>query len=95
MLRVEEFTEAFEQQKRLETALERLLDILLDRDADRKDLEEKIERYEQMRDIAAEMMAEGFDLDKKGIINLLEREAGYARPNGPRTRRTVASCCVR
>ena len=48
LLRVEEWSEAFEQQKRLETAIERLLDILLDRDADRKDLEEKIERYEKM-----------------------------------------------
>ena len=39
-----------------------------------------IERYEQMREIAAEMMAEGFDLDKKSVINLLEREEGYATP---------------
>lgn len=39
-----------------------------------------IERYEQMRDIAAEMMAEGFDLDKKSILSLLEREEGYATP---------------
>ncbi|UCD50264.1 MAG: NUDIX hydrolase [Phycisphaerales bacterium] len=39
-----------------------------------------IERYEQMRDIAAEMMAEGFDLEKKSVIDLLEREEGYATP---------------
>jgi ADP-ribose pyrophosphatase YjhB (NUDIX family) len=39
-----------------------------------------IERYEQMRGIAAEMMAEGFDLEKKSVINLLEREEGYATP---------------
>jgi len=39
-----------------------------------------IERYEQMRDVAAEMMAEGFDLEKKSVLNLLEREEGYATP---------------
>jgi len=39
-----------------------------------------IERYEQMRDVAAEMMAAGFDLEKKSVLNLLEREEGYATP---------------
>lgn len=39
-----------------------------------------IERYEHLREIAAEMMAEGFDLDKKGVIDLLSREEGYATP---------------
>jgi len=39
-----------------------------------------IERYEQMRAIAAAMMAEGFDLEKKNVLGLLEREEGYATP---------------
>lgn len=39
-----------------------------------------IERYEQMRDIAAAMMAEGFDLEKKSVLDLLQREEGYATP---------------
>lgn len=39
-----------------------------------------IERYEQLREIAAEMMAEGFDLDRKSVIDLLSREEGYATP---------------
>ncbi|HQN34526.1 MAG TPA: NUDIX hydrolase [Sedimentisphaerales bacterium] len=39
-----------------------------------------IERYEQLREIAAEMMADGFDLDKKSVIDLLSREEGYATP---------------
>jgi len=37
-----------------------------------------IDRYEQMRDVAAEMMATGFDLDKKSVMELLIREEGYA-----------------
>ena len=37
-----------------------------------------IERYEQMREMAAEMMATGFDLDKKSVMGLLAREEGYA-----------------
>lgn len=39
-----------------------------------------IERYEQMREIAAEMMAQGFDLDKKSVLDLLAAEEGYATP---------------
>ncbi len=39
-----------------------------------------IERYEQMREVAAEMMAAGFDLDKKSVLDLLSREQGYATP---------------
>ncbi len=39
-----------------------------------------IERYEHLREIAAEMMAEGFDLDKKSVLDLLLREEGYATP---------------
>ncbi len=38
------------------------------------------ERYEHIRDIAAEMMAKGFDWDKKSAIDLLAREEGYATP---------------
>lgn len=39
-----------------------------------------IERYEHLRGIAAEMMAEGFDLEKKSVLDLLSREEGYATP---------------
>ena len=39
-----------------------------------------IERYEHIRDIAAEMMAQGFDLDKTSVIDLFSREEGYATP---------------
>ncbi len=39
-----------------------------------------IDRYEQMRDVAAEMMATGFDLDKKSVLDLYSREDGYATP---------------
>ncbi|HEX5137337.1 MAG TPA: hypothetical protein VFY93_10210 [Planctomycetota bacterium] len=46
LLRSEYFNEAFEKQKQLEAALARLLDILLDRDAERKDIEDQIKRTE-------------------------------------------------
>lgn len=39
-----------------------------------------IDRYEQMRQVAAEMMATGFDLDKKSVLDLFSREEGYATP---------------
>lgn len=39
-----------------------------------------IERYEHLRNIAVEMMAEGFDLDKKSVLDLFSREQGYATP---------------
>jgi ADP-ribose pyrophosphatase YjhB (NUDIX family) len=39
-----------------------------------------IERYEQIRNVAAEMTATGFDLDKKSVLGLLSREEGYATP---------------
>jgi hypothetical protein len=48
LLKEEYFTEALEQQKNLERALERLLDILLDRDAEREDLEQRIKDLEQL-----------------------------------------------
>lgn len=38
------------------------------------------ERYEHIRDIAAEMMAHGFGLDKTSILDRLAREEGYATP---------------
>jgi len=40
----------------------------------------EIERYEQIREIAAEMMAEGFDLETKAVIDLFSQEQGYATP---------------
>jgi ribosomal protein L29 len=46
LLRSEYFNEAFEKQKQIEAALARLLDILLDRDAERKDLKDRIEKLE-------------------------------------------------
>jgi hypothetical protein len=42
------FADAVERQKILDSAIERLIDILLDRDAERKDLQDKIDRYEDM-----------------------------------------------
>jgi len=40
----------------------------------------EIERYEHLRDIAAEMMAEGFGLDKKSFLDLFSQENGYTTP---------------
>jgi ADP-ribose pyrophosphatase YjhB (NUDIX family) len=40
----------------------------------------EIERYEQIRAVAAEMMATGFDFDQKTSLSLLAREEGYATP---------------
>ena len=40
----------------------------------------EIERYEQIRQIAAEMMAEGFDLYAQAFIDLFAQEQGYATP---------------
>ena len=39
-----------------------------------------IERYEHIRQIAAEMMAVGFDLDVKTFLELFPREKGYETP---------------
>jgi ADP-ribose pyrophosphatase YjhB (NUDIX family) len=44
------------------------------------DNEYEIERYQQIRQIAAEMMAAGFDLDSKVFLDLFARERGYATP---------------
>ena len=40
----------------------------------------EIERYEQIRQIAAEMMSAGSDLETKALIDLFSRERGYATP---------------
>jgi ADP-ribose pyrophosphatase YjhB (NUDIX family) len=44
------------------------------------DNEYEIERYQQIRRIAAEMMSAGFDLDAKAFVDLFSREQGYATP---------------
>jgi ADP-ribose pyrophosphatase YjhB (NUDIX family) len=44
------------------------------------DNEYEIDRYNQVRQIAAEMMAAGSDLDAKALIDLFSREHGYATP---------------
>lgn len=44
------------------------------------DSEYEIDRYQQIRQIAAEMMAAGFHLDPKTFIDLFSREQGYATP---------------
>ena len=49
LLRSEYFQEAFEKQKQLEGALQRLLDILLDHDAERKDKQDQIKRLEDIQ----------------------------------------------
>ena len=40
----------------------------------------EIERYEQIRRIAAEMMSAGFELDAKTFLELFPREKGYETP---------------
>jgi ADP-ribose pyrophosphatase YjhB (NUDIX family) len=40
----------------------------------------EIERYEQIRQIAAEMMSAGSELDAKTFVELFAREQGYATP---------------
>ncbi len=49
LLRSEYFQEAFDKQKQLELALQRLLDILLDHDAERKDKQDQIKRLEDIQ----------------------------------------------
>ncbi len=44
------------------------------------DNEYEIDRYNQVRQIAAEMMAAGSDRDAKTLIELFSREQGYATP---------------
>ena len=42
--------------------------------------EYEVERYEQIRQIAAEMMGAGFELETKDFIDLFSQERGYATP---------------
>jgi ADP-ribose pyrophosphatase YjhB (NUDIX family) len=44
------------------------------------DNEYEIDRYEQIRRIAAEMMSAGFEIETRQIIDLLSQERGYATP---------------
>ena len=44
------------------------------------DNEYEIDRYQQIRQIAADMMAAGSDLDAKALMELFSREQGYATP---------------
>jgi len=46
LLKEQYFNDAFEKQKQLEVGLTRLLDILLDRDSERKDLQDEIKKME-------------------------------------------------
>ncbi len=39
-----------------------------------------VERYESVRELAAEMLAEGSDVEQAVILGLLEKETGYATP---------------
>jgi len=58
LLKQEYFSPAFDQQKGLEVALTRLLDILLDRDSERKDLAEKIKQLEQINETLRKIIEE-------------------------------------
>jgi ADP-ribose pyrophosphatase YjhB (NUDIX family) len=44
------------------------------------DSQYEIERYEQIRRIAAEIMADGSDFDAETLVALFSRERGYATP---------------
>ncbi len=44
------------------------------------DNEYEIDRYKQIRQIAAEMMSTGFDCETKAFIDLFSQERGYATP---------------
>ena len=44
------------------------------------DNEYEIDRYKQIRQIAAEMMSTGFELETKAFIDLFSQERGYATP---------------
>jgi len=44
------------------------------------DNEYEVDRYKQIRQIAAEMMAGGFDGDSKSFVEVFSREQGYATP---------------
>jgi len=61
LLRSELFNEAYDKQRQLETALNRLLDILLDRDAERKDLQDQIKRLEDLNKLLSDIIEEERD----------------------------------
>ncbi len=61
LLRSEYFQEAFDRQKELEGALQRLLDILLDHDAERKDKQEQIKRLEDIQSRLNQVLEEERD----------------------------------
>lgn len=44
------------------------------------DNEYEIDRYKRIRQIAAEMMSAGFDLEAKAFVELFAQERGYATP---------------
>jgi ADP-ribose pyrophosphatase YjhB (NUDIX family) len=44
------------------------------------DNEYEIDRYRKIRQIAAEMMSTGFEVETKTVIDLLSQEKGYATP---------------
>jgi ADP-ribose pyrophosphatase YjhB (NUDIX family) len=44
------------------------------------DNEYEIDRYKQIRQIAAEMMSAGFEVESKAFFDLLSQERGYATP---------------
>lgn len=44
------------------------------------DNEYEIDRYKQIRQIAAEMMSAGFEIEPKALIDLFSQERGYATP---------------
>jgi ADP-ribose pyrophosphatase YjhB (NUDIX family) len=44
------------------------------------DNEYEIDRYQQIRQIAAEMMSHGFEFETKAFVELFAREQGYATP---------------
>jgi hypothetical protein len=56
------FTEALEKQKNLGSALERILDILLDRDAEREAVKEEIERLESIQKMIEDLIKNETDL---------------------------------
>jgi hypothetical protein len=61
LLRSEYFNEAFEKQKQVEAALARLLDILLDRDAERQDLKDRIEKLEGLAALLSKIIEDERD----------------------------------
>jgi len=61
LLKERYFADAVERQKQLEATLARLLDILLDRDAERKDLQDKVDRFEALSQKLGKLIQEERD----------------------------------